>query len=201
MGYNTESMIKSAITETIAEELFRELGFYVMKLGQENILTPITQLERFIYKCNGYFKIKESKKNCISSIDYVRKLPDFLIVYKNGDVIFLEVKYRYDGIYDPGNIFDIFPLTKVLVISKITEDYETDDAKESIKTRFCIYESDESSEESVGYNYMSLAEWLKKNNFDDCNHPRPNITLGNELESIIRKYNDLIIKCMLDIKN
>jgi len=62
MGYQAENMIKGAIAETIAEELFRDLGFLVLKLGQENTVNPITQLQSFIRACNGDFQLK--KKRC-----------------------------------------------------------------------------------------------------------------------------------------
>jgi len=195
MGYNTESMIKSAICETITEELFRELGFYVLKLGQENILNPITQLQHFIYKCSGKFQLTKFKKDCISSIDYVRKLPDFLIVHKDGEVLFLEVKFRYNGHYEPDNIFDIFPSTKVLVIQKVQKnsDEELDDPL------FNIYEKEESeevSDKSEGLIKMSLEEWLLKKWDNRClSGSRPNVGTTNSF--IISKYEELVRKWII----
>lgn len=197
MGYNTESMIKSAICETITEELFRELGFYVLKLGQENILNPITQLQHFIYRCNGKFQLVKFKKDCISSIDYVRKLPDFLMVHKDGEVIFLEVKFRYGGCYDPENIFDIFPPTKVLVINKCYIDSNGC----FTGSLFHIYEAGESeeiSEEGVGYIEMTLAEWLEKNFDSMLKRSSPNV--GEANSSVIRKYEILVSKWILDTR-
>lgn len=209
MGYNPDAMIKSAISEIVTEELFRELGFYVMKFGQENILNPITQLEQFIRKCNGRFQLKTSNMECISSINYVKKLPDFLIVHNNGEIIFLEVKYRYDGTYNPDDLLDIFPFTKVLVINnlKLKEQHAGDFAKTDfirlsgikenqvgkfMETRFHIWdlkkvwgkEIDKDKKE-----LMTLEEWLKRN-FDT----------GKPNKSIIQKYDLLISKWIIDTR-
>ena len=217
MGYNTESMIKSAISETITEELFRELGFYVLKLGQENILNPITQLERFIKMCNGKFRLKKSKKDCISSIDYVRKLPDFLIVHNKGEVIFLEVKYRYDGYYNPDDLLGIFPSTKILVINnlKLKElkagDYaktdfiqhneiEENQVGKFMETRFHIWNLGEGEGEEIDDSkreLMTLEEWLNKN-FGGYVSPKPNHFIY--YEPIIDKYEELVSKWIIDTR-
>jgi len=161
-----------------------------MKLGQENILNPITQLQHFIYKCNGKFQLKKFKKNCISSIDYVRKLPDFLMVHKDGEVIFLEVKFRYDGCYDPENIFDIFPSTKVLVINK----YHIDSNGCFTGDLFNIYDA----EVGKGYIEIPLAEWLEKNFNSMLKRSSPNV--GEANSSVIRKYEILVSKWILDTR-
>jgi len=162
-----------------------------LKLGQENILNPITQLQHFIYKCNGKFQLTKFKKDCISSIDYVRKLPDFLIIHKDGEVLFLEVKFRYNGHYEPDNIFDIYPSTKVLVIQKIQKN--SDDACD--ESLFNIYEKKESkevSEKSEGFIKMPLAEWLEKNFDSSLKRIRPTVREANS--SVIRKYEYLVQK-------
>jgi hypothetical protein len=38
MGRYTENMIKAVISETIVEEVLRDLGFFVLKLGHERLL-------------------------------------------------------------------------------------------------------------------------------------------------------------------
>ncbi len=42
--------IKGVISETIVEELLRDLGFYVLKMGQEHTINPIIHLKKFIKK-------------------------------------------------------------------------------------------------------------------------------------------------------
>lgn len=93
MGKNPEGMIKKAISETIAEEMFRDLGFFVLRLGQENTLNPITQLNDFIAGCGGNFQLKYGGP----SVDFIRRLPDFVIIDKFGRVQFIEVKYSKGG--------------------------------------------------------------------------------------------------------
>ena len=44
----SENMIKGKIAEAIAEELFRGLGFYVIKSGQEHTVAPLTQLATLV---------------------------------------------------------------------------------------------------------------------------------------------------------
>jgi hypothetical protein len=57
MGKFTENMIKKAISETIVEELLRDLGFFVLKLGQENTLNPLVQMKDFVTSCDGKFRL------------------------------------------------------------------------------------------------------------------------------------------------
>tara|TARA_B100001971_G_scaffold139550_1_gene128903 strand:+ start:373 stop:534 length:162 start_codon:yes stop_codon:yes gene_type:complete len=42
--------IKGVISEAIVEELLRDLGFYVLKMGQEHTINPIIHLKKFIKK-------------------------------------------------------------------------------------------------------------------------------------------------------
>jgi len=50
-------MIKKAITETIVEEMFRELGFFILRFGHEHTLNPVSQLETFIKASGGKFNL------------------------------------------------------------------------------------------------------------------------------------------------
>ena len=93
MGACTEPMIKKAISECIAEEMFRDFGFYVIRIGKEYTVSPLVQLQSFVKSCGGKFKIEKEDKEFLSPISFVNKLPDFLIVHKSGDLDFLEVKF------------------------------------------------------------------------------------------------------------
>jgi len=53
MKKDPENMVKKAISEELVEMMFKELGFYVMKLGKEYTINPITHLQHFIKKCGG----------------------------------------------------------------------------------------------------------------------------------------------------
>ena len=48
MGFYVENVVKGRIAETIAEELLRELGFFVLKLGQEHTVSPLTQMQKLL---------------------------------------------------------------------------------------------------------------------------------------------------------
>jgi hypothetical protein len=90
--------IKGDINETIIDFMLKELGFYVIKLGQEYKVEPIIQLEEFIREQNVDFQIfAKHKRN--DGFEQIRNLPDFLIVKKNFRPILLEVKYRSNGLY------------------------------------------------------------------------------------------------------
>jgi len=84
MGHNPENMIKKAISETIVEEIFRDLGFYVLKFGQENTINPIIQLESFVERCKGNFRLK-NWKDPSEEINFLKKMPDFVLIDKEED--------------------------------------------------------------------------------------------------------------------
>lgn len=74
-------VIKGRIAETIVEQLFISLGFQVFKYGMENSIPGITDLLKGV---RG-----DVAKN-------IRQMPD-LVVFKNGEAHFIEVKFRKNG--------------------------------------------------------------------------------------------------------
>ena len=112
----TDGMIKGRIAETIAEEMFKNKGFYVMKFGKEHTLNPLTNLQQFIYSCGGKFKLKHTDTS-----KQISKIPDFVIVNKEGEVYFMEVKYRYGGnignFHGEFEVLNLYPNTFLLVIN------------------------------------------------------------------------------------
>jgi hypothetical protein len=90
--------IKGTINETIVEFMLKELGFYVIKLGQEHKVEPIVQLESFINIYNPNFNIG-SRSKISDGFEQIRTLPDFLIVKDRFRPVLLEAKYRATGIY------------------------------------------------------------------------------------------------------
>jgi hypothetical protein len=123
-GRNPEPMIKGAISQIIVEEMFRELGFYVMRFGKEHTLNPLTQMSDFISSCGGKFSLEKEEKEWISSIATLNKLPDLVIVSKDGTVEFVEIKFRHDACLWEKDIkvFSIFPWTMVLVVNNFVSD-------------------------------------------------------------------------------
>ncbi len=120
-----DSSIKQAITETIAEELFRKLGFFVVKLGKEHWAAPTTQLSYFIKKnFNISFDLEKPTLNDEGVMlggphDQIRLLPDFLVIDKKGRVNFLEVKFRWNGKLTEADsrIFFLYSKTILFVIN------------------------------------------------------------------------------------
>jgi hypothetical protein len=79
-----EEIIKGRIAETIVRCLFEDLGFEVIPYGYENTCPTIAKRGDLI---------KGDVKNLI------RKSPDFIVVDKDKNANFIEVKYRSDGSY------------------------------------------------------------------------------------------------------
>ncbi|MEK6909335.1 MAG: hypothetical protein AABX23_04765 [Nanoarchaeota archaeon] len=79
-----EEMVKGRIAEAIVKCMFEDLGFEVIPYGYENTCPTLARKERLL---------KGDVKN------HIRKAPDFIIVDKEGNANFVEVKYRTDGIY------------------------------------------------------------------------------------------------------
>ena len=144
----TWKIIKGRIGETIAEEMLRELGFFVMKLGKEHTANPLDQLKNFVESCGGKFKLEKLGME-IREISHINVLPDFVIVSpKNGKVQLIEVKYRWDAeLYDRDlMVFKTYPEAHMLVINtevseKIREISEKESANKEdlMKSRFHIW--------------------------------------------------------------
>ncbi len=79
-----EEMIKGRIAEAIVKCMFEDLGFEVIPYGYEHTCPTIAKKERLI---------KGDVKN------HIRKAPDFIIIDKEGEANFVEVKFRADGNY------------------------------------------------------------------------------------------------------
>ncbi|MBS3085202.1 hypothetical protein J4225_00780 [Candidatus Pacearchaeota archaeon] len=79
-----EDMIKGRIAEAIVKCMFEDLGFEVIPYGYEHTCPTIAKKDRLI---------KGDVKNII------RKAPDFIIIDKEGNATFIEVKYRADGVF------------------------------------------------------------------------------------------------------
>ncbi len=73
-------MIKGRIAETLIEELFLSLDYYVFRYGMENTVP-------------GVMKLLRGVRGDVA--DNIKRMPDFVIQdKKKGDVYFIEVKFR-----------------------------------------------------------------------------------------------------------
>lgn len=197
MDKNISNTIKGRIAECIAEELFKELEFFVIKYGQEHQVEPITQLERFINIHNGNFKLKYGGFNNFNSFNYVRKMPDFFIVKNNFPPELLEVKYRSKGVYENAegvkdnsiiDLFEYYPTAILLIIVNKSNvnfnnyTFENGASIEGLKnTNFQICFNEEELDKK-NLNFMSLSHWLKE---------EFNIS-ENFSTSILEKYENLV---------
>lgn len=82
------NLIKGRIAETIIEELFLSLGFQVFKYGMENTIPGIMEL------------LKGVKDDVAMEI---KRMPD-LVVYKDSQANFIEVKFRASGTFKLSDI-------------------------------------------------------------------------------------------------
>jgi len=192
----TEGLIKGRIAETIVEELLRDLGFYVLKLGQENTVNPLVQMKNFITACGGKFKLDYNDE----PITIIRRLPDFVIVDTKGNVQFLEVKYREKGYLGEEHldVFSYFP-TYIVVVSLTIEEsyfrrYSLSDSNpmpdEIKKSRFNVWvmrEIEELNAKSVkhAFSVSTIAKWLEDEFDIDVNH---------EIRDKIHRYERLVQK-------
>ncbi|MBW2991172.1 hypothetical protein KY348_05725 [Candidatus Woesearchaeota archaeon] len=184
MGKLTQQMIKKAISETIIEELFRDLGFFVLKLGQENTVNPLTQLQSFITSCGGKFKLNYND----APITFVRRLPDFVIIDKNGVVQFLEVKFRANGYLSPDQRESclLYPNYILVVNNFVDEEFFKTHSKRDIfnepmpqelkMSRFHVWtpietESEKMNEETHTLAIETLEMWLKEKYDLDAKEP------------------------------
>ena len=161
-------LISGRICEVIAEEMFRELGFYVVKLGQEHIVSPVVQLKDFVKKHGGNYAPIRQVDDEVKPFDYIRSMPDFLVIIDNHEPELLEVKFRKNAGLWPKDedIFDVYPLNLLVINTEISEDYfikkfnsDENNVLEELKTaRFHIWFEDK-NENIV---CMPLKNWLEQ---------------------------------------
>ena len=84
MSFNPEEMLKGRMAESLVEELFSKSGNKIYRFGYEAILQNLTQIEKSFNTNNEAGKM-------------IQTIPDFIIVDKNRNPTFLEVKFRRNG--------------------------------------------------------------------------------------------------------
>lgn len=101
-----ENMIKGRIAETLIEELFLSLNYSVFRYGMENTVPGIMKLLRGV------------RSDVATNI---RRMPDFVIQNnRNGEVFFIEVKFRKDEAFAFENLDKNYPYENCyfIVVSK-----------------------------------------------------------------------------------
>jgi len=190
MKLEPEKIIKGRIAEAIAEEMFKELGFFVMKLGKEHTANPLDQLKNFIKSCNGEFELEKLNQE-IREITHINVLPDFIIVHPNGKVGLLEVKFRFDSkpkVPRDFLMFKTYPEAHMLIInSGVSEDlWELKDHPEEYQkilknSKFHIWtKKGDYKEDGICCEVVDISDWIKKD-------------FNLENSEIIKKYEQLVV--------
>jgi len=81
----TDRIIRGRTAENIVSEMLREAGYSVYRFGYEGILQNFAQ--------KGLPRMKARTVPA----EKIRSMPDFIVMNKDGDVFFIEVKYRNNG--------------------------------------------------------------------------------------------------------
>ena len=77
-------MLKGRMAETLVEELLRKSGNVVYRFGYEAILQNLTQIQK------SFDLHSEAGER-------IRAIPDFIVIDTDGNPIFVEVKFRWNG--------------------------------------------------------------------------------------------------------
>jgi hypothetical protein len=104
-SFYKEGMIKGRIAETLVEELFLSLNYSVFRYGMENTVPGIMTL------------LKGVRGDVAQNI---RRMPDFVIQDKSGQVYFIEVKFRSNEEFEFKDLPENYPYQNCyfIVVSK-----------------------------------------------------------------------------------
>lgn len=96
------NMIKGRIAETLIQELFLSLGYTVFRYGMENTIPGIMELLRGVRSDVAL---------------QIRRMPDFVIQNpKNGEVYFIEVKFRASGSFALKDLPKDYPYDNAYIV-------------------------------------------------------------------------------------
>lgn len=96
------NMIKGRIAETLIQELFLSLGYTVFRYGMENTIPGIMELLRGVRSDVAL---------------QIRRMPDFVIQNpKNGEVYFIEVKFRASGSFAEKDLPKDYPYDNAYIV-------------------------------------------------------------------------------------
>lgn len=95
-------LIKGRVAETIIQQLFLELGYHVFNFGMEYASPQMLG--------------KVNKKRSQTALE-IRSMPDFVIQTPNdGELYYLEVKFRKEGRFSIKSLGDKFPYKNALFV-------------------------------------------------------------------------------------
>ena len=92
------------MAEDLVEKLLEEAGYEVFRYGWEH------SMDRFL-------DYTRDEKITGVALDYIRHMPDFVVVSPDREVIFVEVKFRSEGLLKSKDLFN-YPACYVLFLTK-----------------------------------------------------------------------------------
>jgi len=96
-----ENMIKGRIAETLIEELFLAMGYNVFRYGMENTIP-------------GVMKLLKGVRGDVA--DSIKRMPDFVVQDKKGEVYFIEVKFRASETYTKDDLPKNYPYFNAYIV-------------------------------------------------------------------------------------
>lgn len=121
-------LLKGRIAETIICDMLQESGYFVYRFGYEGILQSLVQ--------KGLPKMK----NGSIETDKIRTMPDFIVMDKEGNVSFVEVKFRSKSEVDFGlknwiyKTNNYWPESKIIMVKPTEPYFMISSIEEFIKT-------------------------------------------------------------------
>jgi hypothetical protein len=114
-GFSPESMLKGRMAESMVEELLKKSGNTVYRFGYEAIMQNLTQ-------------IKKSFDAHSDAGERIRCIPDFIVIGKDGNPIFLEVKFRWNGLLHSDDLLRLkkigsFWNAKIIFVSSLKKPF------------------------------------------------------------------------------
>jgi len=102
-----ENMIKGRIAETLIEELFLAIGYNVFRYGMENTIP-------------GVMKLLRGVRGDVA--DSIKRMPDFVVQDRKGEVYFIEVKFRANETFAKADLPSNYPYYNayIVLVSKKT---------------------------------------------------------------------------------
>jgi hypothetical protein len=161
-----ETIIKGRIAEAIVRCMFEDLGFEVIPYGYEHTCPTIARRGNLI---------RGDVQN------HIRKAPDFIIVNKDAEANFVEVKFRADGKYKKEMDYPYQDCYFILLSRK----YIGIEQWKNLKEEEC---------ELKGDNFTSLQGC--KNNFKGFTNIPLFYNMDEKSKEIVLEYRKLLIKYM-----
>lgn len=96
-----ENMIKGRIAEALVEELFLAMGYRVYRYGMENTIPGVMKLLRGVRS---------------DVADNIKRMPDFVVQDKSGEVFFVEVKFRASETFIKADLPNNYPYYNAYIV-------------------------------------------------------------------------------------